>query len=86
MLLLLCRHLLPFVCIVLQDGLVNLLEAISQRPKMRTLMEAVVKKALALTMRDLSSFLLDDKPSVEVIDTSADKDDLATGEEIEDYF
>lgn len=49
-------------------------------------MEAVVKKALALTMRDLSSFLLDDKPSVEVIDTSADKDDLATGEEIEDYF
>lgn len=62
---------------------------------MRTLVKTVVKKALALTMRDLSSALLDKPSSVEVIDTSADKeeeeetvddqDDLKT-EEIEDYF
>ena len=60
---------------LLQDGLVNLLEAISKRPKMRTLL----KKTLALMMpRDLSTSRqqLLNPSTVEEIDTSTNRDSI----------
>ena len=60
---------------LLQDGLVNLLEAISKRPKMRTLL----KKTLALMMpRDLSTSRqqLLNPSTVEEIDTSTNSDSI----------
>ena len=60
---------------LLQDGLVNLLEAISKRLKMRTLL----KKTLALMMpRDLSTSRqqLLNPSTVEEIDTSTNRDSI----------